>query len=82
MAYFHFFALVSSQIAALSSALHHAMLPEFSGKWRAECLNTKLPLPTLLQAGYSVNIKEMFKTIQLNLLFSKHLFIFYLFKYF
>ena len=30
-----------------SSATQDAMRSEFSGKWRAECLNTRLPLPTL-----------------------------------
>ena len=31
--YFHFFALVSRQSAALSSATQHAMPPEFGWKW-------------------------------------------------
>ena len=38
--YFQFFALVSRQSAALSSATQHAMPTEFSRKWRTECLNT------------------------------------------
>ena len=53
--YFHFFALVSRQSAALSSATQHAM-PDFGGKWGMECLNTRFPLPTLLCAGYSVRL--------------------------
>ena len=27
----------------------HSMPPEFGGKWGTECLNTRFPLPTLLQ---------------------------------
>ena len=53
---FYFFALVSRQSAALSSATHHAMPPEFGGKWGTECLNTTFPLPTLLCAGYNVKL--------------------------
>ena len=44
--YFHFFALVSRQSAALSSATQHTMPPELGGKWGTECLNTRFPLPT------------------------------------
>ena len=54
--YFHFFALVSMLSAALSSATHHAMPPEFGRKWGTECLNTRFPLPTLLCAGNSVRL--------------------------
>ena len=32
--------------------------PEFRGKWGAECLNSRLSLPTLLHAGYSVKLKK------------------------
>ena len=53
---FHFFALVSGQSAALSSATLHAMFPEIGGKWGTECLNTRFLLPTLLCAGYSVKL--------------------------
>ena len=42
--------------AAVSSATQYAMLPEFGGKWGTECLSTKFPLPTLLCAGYSVQL--------------------------
>ena len=55
---FHFFALVSRQSAVLSSATQLAMPPEFGGKWRTECLNTRFSLPTLLCAGYRVKLKE------------------------
>ena len=51
--YFHFFALMWRQSAALSSVTQHAMRSEFSGKWGTECLNTRFPLPTLLSGGYS-----------------------------
>ena len=54
--YFHLFVLVSKQSAALSSAIQHAMPPEFGREWGTECLNTRFPLPTLLRAGYSVNL--------------------------
>ena len=54
--YFHFFALVSKQSAASSSATQHAMSTELGGKWGNECLNTRSPLPTLLCAGYSVKL--------------------------
>ena len=53
--YFHFFALVSRQSAALSSATQHTMPPESGRKWGMEYLNTRFPLPTLLCAGYSAN---------------------------
>ena len=53
--YFHFFALVSRQSAALSSATQYAMPPEFGGKWGTEWLNT-FPLRTLLCAGYNVKL--------------------------
>ena len=59
--YFHFFALVSRQRAALSSATEHAIPPEFSGMWRTECLNTRFHLPTLLYAGYSVKLIYLLK---------------------
>ena len=32
--------------AALSSAIQHAMPPQFGGKCGTECLNNKFPLPT------------------------------------
>ena len=54
--YFNFFAQVSILSAALNSATQHAMPPEFCRKWGTECLNTRLPLPTLLSAGYSVKL--------------------------
>ena len=63
--YFHFFALVSWQSAALSSATQHTMLPEFGGKWGMECFNTRFPLPILLCAGYSV--KQIFKILVISL---------------
>ena len=44
--------------AALRSAIPHAMPTEFVRKWEAQCLNTTLPLPTLLYAGYSMKMKE------------------------
>ena len=59
--YFHFFALVSRQSAALSSAAQHAMPPEFGKKWGTECVNTRFPLPTVLCAYYYGVIK---KTLQ------------------
>ena len=37
--YFHFFALVSRQSAALSFAFQYATPPELGGKWGTECLN-------------------------------------------
>ena len=48
---------MSKQSAALSYATQHAMLSEFGGKWEAEFRNTRLPLSTLLHAGYSVKLK-------------------------
>ena len=60
--YFHFFALASRQSAALSSATHHAMPPEFGRKWATKCLNTRFPLPALLCAGYSVKLIYLFIT--------------------
>ena len=54
--YFHFFALALRQIAAVSSAAQHTMPPELGGKWGTVCLNTRIPLPTFLCAGYSVKL--------------------------
>ena len=45
-------------IAALSSATQQAKPPKFSRNWGTECLNTRLPRPTLLLAGYSVKLKK------------------------
>ena len=56
--YFHLFALVSRQSAALSSATQYLMLPELGEKWGTKCLKTSFPLPTLLCAGYSVKLIE------------------------
>ena len=41
--------------AALSSATKHVMPQKIGG---TECRNTRLPLPTLLYAGYSVKLKK------------------------
>ena len=35
------------------------MSPKFGGKWGMECFNTRLPLPTLLCAGYSVKLIKL-----------------------
>ena len=32
---------------------------KFGGKWGVECLDTKLPLSTLLHTGYSVKLKKI-----------------------
>ena len=52
--YFHFFALVSRQSMALSTATQYAMPPESSRKWRTECLNTSIAPPV----GYSVKLMK------------------------
>ena len=39
------------------------MSPECGGKGGAECLNTRLPLSTLLQAGYNIYLKKNVKLI-------------------
>ena len=54
--YFHFFALVARQSAKFSSATQNAMPPELGGKWKTKYLNTRLLLPTLLCARYSVKL--------------------------
>ena len=41
--YFHFFALLSRQSAALSFSNHAMPNPELSRKWETECLNTRFP---------------------------------------
>ena len=46
--YIHFFALMSRQIAASSSATQHATTFKFGGKLRTQYLNTRFPLPNLL----------------------------------
>ena len=57
----HFFALVSRQSAALSSATQYPMTLKFGGgKWGTECLNTRFPLPTdLIFLLYYVNILDV-----------------------
>ena len=64
--YFHFFALVARLSAALSSATQHAIPPELGRKWGTECLYTRFPLPTLLCAGYSVKLIQLFLHLLLN----------------
>ena len=54
---FIFLVLVSRQSAALSSAIQHAMP---GGKRKTEFLNTRLALPTLLFAEYSMNHEDLF----------------------
>ena len=56
---------MSKQRAALSSATQHTLPTEFGGKWGTECLNTRLPLPTMLCAGYSVKLKKNYISHQL-----------------
>ena len=46
------------QSAALSFATQQAMPLEFGGKWGVECLNTMLPLPTLLHTECCVKLKK------------------------
>ena len=47
---------MSRQSAALSSAFQLAMPSELDGKWGSECFNTRLRLPTLFCAEYSVKL--------------------------
>ena len=44
------------QSAALNSSIQLKIPPELVRKSGTECLNTRLPLPTLLCAGYSVKL--------------------------
>ena len=48
--------MVWRQFAALSSATQYTMPPELGGNWEMMCLKTKLPLPALLCAEYSVKL--------------------------
>ena len=41
----------------LNSATQHAMSQKFGEKWGKECLNIRVPLPTLLYAGYMIAVK-------------------------
>ena len=43
--------------AALGSATQYIISQEISGKRTVECLSTKLPLPTLLDARYNMQQK-------------------------
>ena len=52
------FSFLHSGVEALSSATQHVMPPKFGGKWGGQCLNTRLPLPTLLREVYSVKPKK------------------------
>ena len=52
-----FMEIYMNSLLLSKSATQHTMPPEFRGKRRVEYLNTGLPLPTLLHAGYSVYAK-------------------------
>ena len=41
-------------MGSIPKRAQHTTPPEFGGKWGTECLNTRLPLPTLLCSGYRV----------------------------
>ena len=56
--YLKFFALVSSESAALSFANQHAMPQIFVEKRGKECFNTRFFLPTILCAEYTVKLRE------------------------
>ena len=55
-----FFALVSRHSAVLDSNNQYAISPEFGGKWGMECLNTLLPLPTLLCTEYDAKKQKSY----------------------
>ena len=55
--------LVTIYSSALSSATQHAMPPEFGANWVTECLNSRIPVPTLLYVRYSVIQKDYKKNI-------------------
>ena len=57
---------------SLSFATQNVMPPELGGKWGTECLNTKFPLPTLLYAGYSVQLEKKLRTEAAGLLETKY----------
>ena len=58
---------VEAKSTTSSSTTQHAMGPEISGIWGAEYLTTRLPLPTVLYAGYNVKLKKKLnKQIQFN----------------
>ena len=40
--------------------LNTQCLEKISEKWGTECLKTRFPLPTLLCAGYSVKLKNVY----------------------
>ena len=48
---------------AVSSVTRHAMPSEFGGKSGTECINTRVPLVTLLCAGYSVKLSLSIGTV-------------------
>ena len=79
--YFHFFALVFRQKRGASSATQHAMPPELGGEWETECLNTRLPMPTLLCAGYSVKLIYIFFKLVTDILLKRFVNNIYTFKY-
>ena len=53
----------------MSSAIQHAMLPEFAEKWGTECLNARFPSPTLLCAfvWYRIYIEDYLFRKRINL---------------
>ena len=56
--HFHFLALVTRLSAVLSSTTQHALSRKLGETWGMECTNTKLPLPTLRCAGYSIKLEN------------------------
>ena len=53
-------------IQIYSSAIQHAIPPEFGWKWGTECLNTRFPLPILLCAGYGVKLIFFYKYLNVT----------------
>ena len=86
---FYFLALVSRQIAALSSSIKRTMLPEFDGSGEWSVLTPRFPLPILLHAVYSVKLKQksfldifnnfkvLFHTQERKIFFKKSISVFY-----
>ena len=54
--YCYFFVVLLRLSAALNSVTQYALPLEFCGKLGKEYLNTSITLPTLLYAGYNVNL--------------------------
>ena len=60
---------MSGKSAAFSSANQHPVLPEFSGKWGTDCLNSRF---SPLHAGYSIKLRNKLYMLNVKIVYVKN----------